>query len=102
MHSAARGAGDSVLPRLAEALPLFEGCDSMRFSVYVNVAGEVAPCSFVDGLGPWAERRAERCLAREGVDFSTVWRLPEARQFREMLGRSGPCQECWRCDFFDW
>lgn len=101
------------LPSLKQAEMLFDGCDSFRFSVYINVFGKVFPCSFVEGAPEWGGKKDTKnssCSTHvtnldilSCSDFCTdIWKSPAAIKFREQLSHSSDITECWRCSYFKW
>jgi radical SAM protein with 4Fe4S-binding SPASM domain len=72
---------------------LIEPCESLLFSVYVNVKGEVYPCSFLE------ETRQYICDARDN-DLEDIWHSTQSKGWREKLLGSN-CYGCRSCPVFD-
>lgn len=75
-----------------ECVQSVEPCESGLFSIYLNVKGEVFPCSFTEGTPGW-----ETGIDMAGVsDFtSDVWYHPRIATWRQgLLGSSGGCGSC--------
>ena len=72
-------------PDRKKIMQLVEGCESTKFSMYVNVEGKFFPCSFMEGEivengGDWTEGLD----MVDCVDFlRDVWYNEKTRQFRE-------------------
>lgn len=70
-----------------------EPCESTLFSTYINVEGQMFPCSFAEGTPGW----------EEGIDVAgcgdfqaEVWNHPRVLEFRsKLLGR------CRNCPIYD-
>eukprot|EP01105_Mastigella_eilhardi_P002745 TRINITY_DN1352_c0_g1_i2.p1 TRINITY_DN1352_c0_g1~~TRINITY_DN1352_c0_g1_i2.p1 ORF type:complete len:280 (+),score=77.66 TRINITY_DN1352_c0_g1_i2:564-1403(+) len=79
----------------------FEGCCSMRFSVYINRRGEAVPCPFLDGLVQWSPDRHNVFTC---TDFGAeIWNSAEALAFVQRVEESNPCKSARHCKFFfDW
>ena len=76
----------------AAAVPSIEPCESTLFSVYVDVEGDVYPCSFTAGEPGW-ERGISLVAAEDFI--SEVWDSPRLQSWREgLLGSSKGCQGC--------
>ncbi|KAH3757675.1 radical SAM protein [Pelomyxa schiedti] len=87
------------IPALEDAVTSFNGCDSMRFSAYINVRCEAFPCSFVEAA--WPKEHTMNVL--ECADFGAdIWRSCASHSFRTDLMSTSDIVECWRCKFFDW
>jgi radical SAM protein with 4Fe4S-binding SPASM domain len=76
----------------ASAIPSIEPCESGLFSIYVNAAGQLFPCSFSEGTPGW----------ETGVDLLTagdftkdVWHGSRMETWRAgLLGSSTGCRGC--------
>jgi radical SAM protein with 4Fe4S-binding SPASM domain len=78
----------------AEVIPSVEPCESTLFSIYVNVKGEMFPCSFTEGTPGW-----ESGIPLDGPlrmdDAQFLWyhsRVVEWR--RNLLESSNGCSDC--------
>jgi len=69
---------------------LSEPCESMLFSIYINTAGEVYPCSFIEGqLG------YKGIQITEDTDFiKDVWMHQDIVKWREKLLSTTKCDSC--------
>lgn len=73
-------------------IPSIEPCESTLFSIYVNVKGEVYPCSFTEGTAGW----------EHGIDLTVPsnhpygwWHGDRLVQFRKkLLDSSSGCTSC--------
>lgn len=68
---------------------MVEPCESGLFSIYVDVDGNVWPCSFTEGLENWEQTNL---LLID--DFNHVWYSQQMRDWRKKLlanGRACPC-----------
>ena len=76
----------------ASCIPSIEPCESTLFSIYINVKGEVFPCSFTEGTPGW-ERGID---ATNAVSFGKeVWYHPKLVEWRKNLLRSSEgCTGC--------
>ena len=83
-----------------KVLELIESCESYMFSVYVNVDGQVFPCSFMEGEEGWTE----------GIDltddkyknFTTqVWNHPRVLEWRNNAIRCINCKGCNQCPHYE-
>ena len=86
--------------RLENALQSIENCESLLYSIYVNVEGIVYPCSFMEGEGEW----------KEGIDlkddkyknFTTqVWNHPKVLAWRQNAVRCIKCNGCNQCPHYE-
>jgi radical SAM protein with 4Fe4S-binding SPASM domain len=71
-----------------------EPCESTLFSIYVNVKGELCPCSFTEGAPGW-EKGID--LLDSGIkDFTQdVWKSYRLQNWREkLLVSSSGCKSC--------
>ena len=77
-----------------------EPCESLLASVYVNVDGEVFPCSFIEGEQGW----------EHGIDlkddryknFTTqVWNHPRVLEWRQNALRCINCNGCNQCPHYE-
>jgi hypothetical protein len=85
-------------PRFAEFKTLAEPCESMLFSIYINVEGYAFPCSFCEGEAEFP--------ANSGLDVAhcrdflhEIWMHPQTQAFRARLlqttaQNSLGCREC--------
>ena len=82
------------------ALDCVEPCESLLASIYVNVNGEVFPCSFMEGEGGW----------EQGIDltdekyrnFTTqVWNHPRVLEWRQNAIRCIKCNGCNQCPHYE-
>lgn len=83
-----------------KTLELIESCESYMFSVYVNVDGQVFPCSFMEGEQGW----------EKGIDltddkyknFTTqVWNHPRVLEWRNNAIRCINCKGCNQCPHYE-
>lgn len=88
----------------AEFHTSIEPCESGLFSIYVNVKGEVFPCSFTEGTPGW-ERGIDLVEAKSFLE--DVWYNPRLVWWRRnLLKSSQDCecnlkQDCRSCPVFD-
>jgi radical SAM protein with 4Fe4S-binding SPASM domain len=81
-------------------IPSIEPCESTLFSIYVNVAGELFPCSFTEGTFMWEtgiDLTQDKIIDHwtgEEVDF---WQHPRIKHFREGLLNSTMAKGCDGC-----
>jgi radical SAM protein with 4Fe4S-binding SPASM domain len=75
----------------ATSIPSIEPCESSLFSIYVNVDGELFPCSFTEGTSGW----------ESGIDLTKVtdfhkevWFSQKLAIWRDGLINSSKCQSC--------
>jgi MoaA/NifB/PqqE/SkfB family radical SAM enzyme len=71
-------------------LTLAEGCESTRFSAYVNVEGEFYPCSFCEGEKGW--EKGIDIIDNDFSDFvNDIWNGKESFVFRKasLLNNTG-------------
>lgn len=77
-----------------------EPCESLLASVYVNVNGEVFPCSFMEGEDNW----------KEGIDLKNdkcrnftaqVWNHPRVLEWRQNALRCIDCNGCNQCPHYE-
>ena len=83
--------------RLAECA---EPCESTLFSLYVDVAGAVQPCSFAEGNEKWEIG----INLLEVKDFTKeVWNHPRLLSFRESLltASEDRCNNCRKCPLYN-
>ena len=68
-----------------------EPCESTLFSIYINVKGEVFPCSFTEGTLGW-----ETGLnVADFPSFEEVWYHPKLVEWRNgLIGSSKGCSRC--------
>lgn len=72
---------------------LAEPCESTCFSIYINVKGEMYPCSFGEGAPGWEKG----INVVEAKDFLTdVWMNPRVTEWREKN-----IKNCRNCVFYD-
>lgn len=68
-----------------------EPCESTLFSIYLNVQGEVFPCSFTEGTKGWETGISTKDIA----SFKDVWYHPRLVEWREgLLKSSSGCSSC--------
>ena len=88
-----------------EIIPSIEPCESTLFSVYINVDGNVFPCSFTEGAAGW-----EKGISMlEVKDFlPDVWFSTQLSEWRKsLLASSSGCtgcklaKHCRSCPVFD-
>jgi radical SAM protein with 4Fe4S-binding SPASM domain len=68
-----------------------EPCESTLFSIYVNVSGQVFPCSFTEGTPDW-ETGIDLVQAENFL--KDVWQNPRLAAWREGLLKSSTCGDC--------
>ena len=77
-----------------------EPCESLLASVYVNVNGEVFPCSFIEGEQGW----------EHGIDLTDdkyknytaqVWNHPRVLEWRQNSLRCIDCNGCNQCPHYE-
>jgi len=84
------------LLKATEGLGLFdpisvEPCESTLFSLYINVDGDVFPCSFTEGQPGWEQGIS----VVDKEDFMDVWYDIRLRQWRDkLLASSTACLTC--------
>ena len=75
-------------------------CESLMESIYINVNGEVFPCSFMDGEDNW----------KEGIDLKNdkyknyttqVWNHPRVLEWRQNALRCINCNGCNQCPHYE-
>ena len=75
-------------PNYKELETMTEPCESCCFSIYINVKGEVYPCSFCED-----EKGYPGINLLESTDMETVWKSPNITKFREAnIKGCGKCQ----------
>ena len=82
-----------------EMLPMIESCESGCFSIYINVDGEVIPCSFTEGTSGWEKGIS---LLDDNVDFiNDIWYGERISKFRKdlLLGQNKDGMRC--CPIFE-
>lgn len=73
-------------------IPSIEPCESTLFSIYVNVKGEMFPCSFTEGTPGW-ETGID--LVNPVAELGGWWYGDRLNQFRKkLLGSSSGCSGC--------
>lgn len=81
-----------------------EPCESTLFSIYINVDGEVFPCSFTEGTPGW-----ERGIDAVNINnfLEDVWNNPRLVAWRNrLMGSTSDCScefksECRACPTYD-
>lgn len=77
-----------------------EPCESLMESIYINVNGEVFPCSFMEGEDNW----------KEGIDLKNdkcrnftaqVWNHPRVLEWRQNALRCINCNGCNQCPHYE-
>ena len=75
-------------------------CESLMESIYINVNGEVFPCSFMEGEDNW----------KEGIDLKNdkcrnftaqVWNHPRVLEWRQNALRCINCNGCNQCPHYE-
>ena len=74
-----------------EYLKYCEACESTLFSIYINVDGDVYPCSFCEGVGVW-----KKGISLATLSFNDVWNSSALNDFRTLL-----CQNHRNCPMYD-
>lgn len=70
---------------------MIDPCESGLFSIYVNVDGEVFPCSFMEGEPGWETG----LQVRDFQDFTEIWYHPRMIKWREsLLTSTRGCDNC--------
>ena len=79
---------------------MVEPCESLLYSIYVNVDGKVFPCSFMEGEGDWQEGID---LVDGGfTDFTReVWNHPRVLGWRERAVKRIQCNGCNECPYYN-
>lgn len=89
--------GEALYKRV---LGCVEPCESTLYSTFVNVKGELFPCSFMEGEEGW----------KEGIDlkndkyknFTTqVWNHPRVLEWRQNAIRCINCNGCNQCPHYE-
>lgn len=65
-----------------------EPCESSLFSIYINVKGEIFPCSFCEGEKDWKE--GINLLKEKNI--LEIWNTPQIQKFRSNLLEN--CRNC--------
>jgi radical SAM protein with 4Fe4S-binding SPASM domain len=73
---------------------LSEPCESALFSIYINVDGEILPCSFMQG----EELKPQSLLEN---DFMNIWNGAELDKFRSRLLKTAKDNICRKCPKFE-
>ena len=75
-------------------------CESLMESIYINVSGEVFPCSFMEGEDNWKEGidlKNDKCR-----NFTTqVWNHPRVLEWRQNALRCINCNGCNQCPHYE-
>lgn len=75
-------------------------CESLMESIYINVNGEVFPCSFMEGEDNWKEGidlKNDKCR-----NFTTqVWNHPRVLEWRQNALRCINCNGCNQCPHYE-
>ena len=75
-------------------------CESLMESIYINVNGEVFPCSFMEGEDNWNEGidlKNEKCR-----NFTAqVWNHPRVLEWRQNALRCINCNGCNQCPHYE-
>ena len=78
-------------------LKFIEPCESLLYSIYVNVEGKVFPCSFMEGEGEWSEGidlldSSIECFRKEVWENEKVisWRRNAIKKMKEIGCNSCP------------
>lgn len=78
---------------------MVENCESLLYSLYINVDGVLFPCSFMEGEGDW----------KEGIDLKNgqfsdftkeVWNHPRVKEWRDQAVNSICENGCNSCPFY--
>lgn len=78
----------------AEVILSVEPCESTLFSIYVNVRGEMFPCSFTEGTPGW-EVGIPLGAPPNGEKMEDTWFHPRLAEWRRgLLGSSKGCSSC--------
>jgi radical SAM protein with 4Fe4S-binding SPASM domain len=78
----------------SECVPSIEPCESTLFSIYVNVDGEMFPCSFTEGTPGW-EQGIDLTCDDCGTDPYRFWHHPRLEAWRDgLLNSSLECLDC--------
>lgn len=80
-----------------------EPCESSLFSIYINVNGDVYPCSFTEGEKIGAMDWTTGLSVVEATDFlHDIWLHPRLIQFRELLTKTADTNkfQCRSCPAF--
>lgn len=81
-------------PKYVDFLEKSEPCESSLFSIYVNVDGELLPCSFMGG-----EWNKPQSLLKN--DFMSIWQSEELNKFRNDLLLTEDNNICRICPKFE-
>lgn len=86
--------------RFSNALSCIEPCESTKFSIFVNVKGEVFPCSFVEKEPGWElgiDLKSDRY-----VNFTTqVWNHPRILEWRSSSYLCTDCENRCKCPHYE-
>jgi radical SAM protein with 4Fe4S-binding SPASM domain len=78
----------------ADVIPSVEPCESTLFSIYVNVKGEMFPCSFTEGTPGWEVGVPLDSPPMPG-DAKAIWYHPLLAEWRRgLLASSNSCHDC--------
>lgn len=81
-------------------LNCIEPCESLLASVYVNVNGEVFPCSFIEGEQGW--EHGIDLTNEKYKNFTTqVWNHPRVLEWRQNALRCIDCNGCNQCPHYE-
>ena len=72
------------IPGRSEFIKMAEPCESMGFSIYINVNGEVFPCSFLE------DEQGYKGIPMNTINnfLKEIWFNPMARKFRADLAKN--------------
>jgi len=85
-------------PDCARLTSMVEPCESLMFSTYVNVKGEMYPCSFIEGTEGW-EKGVD--LTKVNDFISEVWNGDErVLSWRKRSCEKIKCDGCNSCPVF--
>lgn len=93
-------ATEEAVHRLNSALVSIEPCESTKFSIFVNVNGEVFPCSFVEKEPGW--ETGIDLKSDKYVNFTTqVWNHPRIIEWRKMSCSCADCDNRCKCPHYE-
>ncbi len=80
-----------------------ESCESSLFSAYINVQGEIFPCSFIEGIPGWENGIPLDDTKDFGEDFlEDIWYHPKLKGFREKLLKTATNPyNCRTCPYYN-
>lgn len=81
-------------------LNCIEPCEATKFSIFVNVKGEVFPCSFMEKEHGW-EKGIDLTNEKYKNYTAQVWNHPRLLEWRQMSMRCVDCQGKCKCPHYE-